>query len=213
MKFPKAILHYGLTYQKEMEQDEQGNKILGYRCVNYPALGTSRHMVSTWLPSKEYCESVVGSIHYTISQWIADYVRSVEILKKHGKDVAAREFYLVKSDVAPFNPEAQEWPETLNHHGIIYWREIEETSSKDIILKYTCKDFPFLGTLKLKVDTVTPNQRYKTAVLAQILHKINQFLTDYFMFLEDLRIKSKLPTVFDHSDSGTTNLLEPNHEA
>jgi hypothetical protein len=191
-----------------MEEDPNGNKLLGYTCTSHPALGTTRHLVSTWLPNESYCESVVGSIHFTLSQYIADYIRNVEILKKYGKDVSGASFHLQEIDAAPFDPDAEEWPEHLNHHGLIYWRSIEETAAKDVVLSYTCKDFPFMGTLKLKVDDAHPNSRYKIATLGQILHKINQFLVDYFCFLEDLRIKAKQAPVFDLSDPGTSSLLE-----
>jgi hypothetical protein len=208
MKFPKSIRHYGLEFVKVMESDPDGNKTLGYTCITYPCLGTTRHLVSTWLPNKAYCESVMSTIHYTISQFIADYIRSVEILKKYGKDVAAREFWLAQANIAPFDPEKEEWPEVLNHHGLHYWRELEETPSKDLILKYTCRDYVAIGTLKLKVDTANPNERYKVAVLGHIMHSINQYLTDYFCFLEELRIVGKQAPVFDLSDPGTGRLLE-----
>jgi hypothetical protein len=207
MKFPRAIKHYGIEFVKVTEEDPAGNKFLGYTCKSYPALGTTRSLVSTWNPSPSYLESVMGSIHYNLSQYIADYIRSVEILKKHGKSVSASAFFLQEADTAPYDPEAEEWPETLNHHGIIYWRSVEETVSKDVILKYTCREFPFLGALTLKVDTATPNVKYKTCILANILHHINQFLADYFCFMEDLRIKSKQAPMFDFSDTGTANLL------
>jgi hypothetical protein len=206
MKFPKAISHYGINLVKVMEQDENGNRILGYQCVNFPSLGTTRHLVSTWIPNKEYCESVMGSIHFTISQFIADYIRSVLVLQRDGREAAASAFHLQQANVAPYDPLEEEWPEVLNHHGLLYWRTVEETSSKDVILKYTSREFLSLGTLSLRVDTSTPNPRYKVAILANILHKINQYLVDYFCFLEDLRIKSKQAPIFDLSDPGTSNL-------
>ena len=208
MRFPRTIIHYGLTFSKIMEESLDGVKILGYACTNIPALGAIRSVVSTWNPNKEYLESVTGSIHFSIAQWIAEYVRSVEILKRDGRDAAAASFFLQEADVAPYDPDSKEWPEVLNHHGLLYWRELEDTAAKDLILKYTCADFPSLGTLKLRVCDANPSKSYKTAVLANIMNSINQYLTDYVVFLEDLRKKTKQGPIFTFSDPGTSDLTE-----
>jgi hypothetical protein len=202
--------HYNLHFVKVTEELPNGAKILGYSCINLPTLGTIRSYVSTWDPTRKQLEATTSSIHFAMAQWVADYIRSIELLNKFGSDLVARDLFLEQAEAAPYDPDAKEFPEVINHHGLLYWKSVVKTDNQDIILSYENRDFKNLGALKIRVATLEPDWSYKTAVLAATMNQINQYLTDYVMFLEDLRLKSKhapLP-LFDLSDSGTANLRE-----
>ena len=207
MKFPRELVHHGLHYTKVMEELPDGKKILGYMCDNLPTLGTSRHEVTTWAPSQKYANEVMGSIRYSISQFVADYVRSVLKLIHHKGDLEVSDYMVAVPNVAPFDPYEKSWPEVIDHHSITYHLTME-TTPNGTTLHYTCKELPELGTIKLKVDTEKPDFRYRMAVLGNIVLKINQFLVDFMFYLENQRMSAGGVTIFSHEDQGTSNQLQ-----
>jgi len=209
MKWPKEVFHYGLHYVKVMEETPDKRKHLGYQCVNFPQLGTTRHLVSTWMPSKQYCQEVMGTIHYFMSQFVADYIRAYETLRIVGQSGQAEDFQVQPAAVDPYDPEAREWPSVLDHHGILYWKKTKDLGGGKITVAYECEEFPVLGTLKFQADTPNPSPKYKNAALVNVMQSINQYLTDYFIHIMNKRAElGKSDPLFDHSDVGITNQYE-----
>lgn len=71
------------------------------------------------------------------------------------------------------------FPDSINHHGLRYARSFEKLPNGDILLCYTCVNYPELGTLRAKVDVTNGNERFIESVMANIYIQINQWMSEF----------------------------------